>query len=257
MMNTIEKEKTILYYTILMLSLCNIATCKKNIPSLKLIPLTKNLSLEKKISTYKLYALPAILATTLIFNKKHIINHIKQYPCSCIATSCFILNFISDTFTKYQQINYVLNLFDYSKQFNKYIICATAVKNTMKQIATKNNSCLFCEQEFQNIITDKTFLSFQELEQFALNFLHQCITNIHQLHIDYPTDLDEHLYEFYKENITIKETLEIYKNDKELYPVLENFYNNPMQYYHILLTHLNILIKKHLQYMITNQYYLT
>lgn len=133
------------------------------------------------------------------------------------------------------------------------MLCAIAIKNTLAQIAKKDNNNSFTEEDFFSIITQDLPLSFHELELFIFECLHVCIKTIHTLHIQIHTDIEEQIYLLCKEHVTLEDVLKIYDEDQTFYPLLQELQKNPSQYYKKAAVELNTLIKEQFQYMIKHQ----
>lgn len=213
----------------------------------------EQLSLEKKISFYKLILIPSLIGSLLLYNKKNLLEGIKKNPFVVLVGGCIISNFYIDAAIKYREINDTMQLFQLSKTISRYLLYASAIKNTMLQVAKRDACCDFKEDVFLKMITNEIPLSFQELELFAFELLHSCIKTIHTLHIKIHTDIEEQIYLLCKEHIALEDILIFYENDAKIYPLLQKLQENPNQYYKNTALELNTLIKEQFQYMINRQ----
>lgn len=211
------------------------------------------LILEKNLSLSKLIVIPCLTCGMFLLHKKILLENIKQNPLLALVGASLFFNFMIDTIIKYKQIIHTLSLFQLSKIISRYLLYAIAIKNTMLQVAKKDNCCNFKEEDFFSTITHDLPLSFRELELFIFELLHTCIKAIHTLHIKIHTDVEEQIYLLCKEHVMLEDILRIYDNDQDLYPLLKNLQENPNQYYKNAAVELNTLIKEQFQYMIKHQ----
>ena len=218
----------------------------------QLLTCAKELNFEKKLSLSKLIIIPSITCYFLLYNKDSVIENIKKNPFFALISSCLLFSFIIDTTIKYKQINNTICLFELSKDMSRYILYAIAIKNTMIKLSRKDSNCIFCEEEFLKIITDKIPLSFNELEQLTSELLHNCLKTIYAMNIKIHTDLEEKIYLLCKEHVSIEDVLTIYNDDTECFNLLKIFLENPNESYKDVAFKLNSLIKDRFQYMINN-----
>lgn len=207
---------------------------------------------SKKISQANALFIPASLITVIAYNKQNLVNYISKNPITSLIGACLALHFTSEAVIKYKQIDHILKTFEHSQKINRYMMYAIAMKNTMTNISKKNNECRFYETEFFQNLTHQIPLSFQELEQLIVDTLQDCLNKMHELHLDIHSNLENRVYLLSKNHLTIEEVLQLSAQDPELYPLLENFYKSPYQYYQETLLRLNTLIKQHLDDMINN-----
>lgn len=253
------KNKFFFKFIIFLLFLNNTAFFTSSQKSFKLKPdeqinyCQKQLHLEKKFSTCKLVVIPSLICGIFWYNQKKLLENIKNNPLFLLVAACIISNFYIDAAIKYKEINETILLFQLSKIVSRYLLYAIAIKNTMLQIAKRDVCCDFKEDDFLNIITEEMPLSFQELELFIFELLHNCIKTIHAFHIKIHTDIEEQIYVLCKEHITLEDVLNLYKNDTKHYPFLQKLQENPNQYYKKAAHELNTLIKEQFQYMIKRQ----
>lgn len=192
-------------------------------------------------------ALVTVTASALIlYHKKTILYHTAKYPITSLAGACLICNFFCDSILKYQQIQRTLFLLEASQKINRYIMYAISIKNTMLQLCKKNTEYSFYEADFFQELTSQIPLSFQELEEFTIDILHNCIKEIQNLHIELQTDIDSKIYFLSKSHLTVEEALFISTQDQEIHDQLKHFYESPSHHYQATLLRLNSLIKKHL-----------
>ncbi|MFA5998501.1 MAG: hypothetical protein WC747_00575 [Candidatus Babeliales bacterium] len=209
-------------------------------------PVVNDLQIQQWLSKSRLIMIPTIVAIALYVKKESIANMIADYPLTFLATSCFACNYLIDTISKYRQINQTLNYFLFSQSMSRYMLCAMAIKNTMKQQCEIKNIS-FDEDDFFKAIQAETGHSFQELESFTFELINSSLHSISNLCIDmHKTDIEEKIYFLFKDKISIEQMLFLSKNDKKLHSELLKFYNNPEQQYQHITTTLCTLLKKHL-----------
>ena len=202
---------------------------------------------RQKLSKSRLIAIPAIVCATLLFNKNSIIESAKNSPIPFIAASCFLSNYIIDTFYKYQTINQTLDFFIFSQKMSHYMLCAMILKNTMsKKDEFKNIN--FKEEEFLTTIALQTGYSFEELEQLTIELLNNSLLSINGLCFDInTTELGEKVYFLFKDKVSMSQMLILSKDDKRLHNALLKFYTNPEKEYQDTLTTICSLLKNHLE----------
>ncbi|MCX5924511.1 MAG: hypothetical protein NTZ68_03755 [Candidatus Dependentiae bacterium] len=209
-------------------------------------PVVNDLQLQQWLSKSRLVIIPTIIAIALYVKKESMVDMIADYPLTFLATTCFTCNYLIDTFSKYRQINQTLNCFLFSQSMSRYMLCAMAIRNTMKeQREIKHIS--FDEHDFFKTIATETGHSFQELESFTFELINSSLHSISSLCIDInKTDIEEKIYFLFKDKISIEQMLLLSKNDKKMHSELLKFYNNPEQQYSHITTTLCALLKKHL-----------
>lgn len=214
------------------------------------IPMIHDLQQQQKTSLYRLALLPTILIVVAYFQSSNIQEMIYQHPVPFIAASYLLGNFLIDTFSKHKKINDTLQLLLFAQTMNHYMLSALAIKNSMQNIyITKNKS--FNEELFFHNLTKHTGYSFEELEQFVSEIIHNCLLFVHDLCINpYIENIHAHIYDLMKNKITIDQVLLLANNDKELYALLQQFNQNPEKNYELAVEKLGFLIKKHFDYFI-------
>lgn len=202
---------------------------------------------RQKLSKSRLVAIPAIVCATLLFNKNSIVESAKNSPITFIASSCFLSNYIIDTFYKYQTINKALKFFMFSQKMSHYMLCAMILKNTMGEQSEFKN-IHFKEEEFLTTIALKTGHSFEELEQLTIELLNNSLLSINGLCFDInTTSLGEKVYFLFKDKVSMGQMLLLSKHDKTLHDALLKFYASPEKEYNDTLTTICSLLKNHLQ----------
>lgn len=204
----------------------------------------KNITLEKLHHATKITFIPIFMTTFFIMYKENILKNVRNNPILASAGICFFINFIIDNFLNYKKITHILITFNHVKKIERYLIYAVAIKNTLQKIQTRNPNYYFKEQEYFNLLTKHTPLSFNELEELTFTMLNNISSTIEKLHIKIEYDIEANIYMLSKEHITLDDIQDLYKNDKEIYQDIKNFLQNSLNYYDTITTKLNYLITK-------------
>ena len=216
----------------------------------------KELAYKKKVVFNKLVYIPALIFSVCLLFQNSFIQSIKDNPILIMLTGSLLLNFILDAHLQYKRINQTLYLFKIYKKISRFLLFATALKNTMHQMCKNDPECPpFSEDEYFNIITQDIPLSFQELETLIFELLHNCIKSIHALHIKIHTDIEEQIYLLAKERIQLQEIQQLYVQDPDLYDDLQDLLQNPGQHYKKTAFKLNSAIKRYFKYMMQQHHH--
>ena len=215
-----------------------------------IVPVVKDLRLQKWISQCRCIIIPVIVAATLYFNKEKVVENIVQHPMPFALISYFLGNCIIDSVSKYRQINQTLDFFLFSQAMSRYMLCMLAIKNTMLRLkVTKGID--FNEQDFDAIIIKNTGYSIAELETFTFELLSSSIHSINNLCIDMNTiDIEEKIYFLFKEQIALEQMLVVCKDDAMIYAELTKFHDHPEEEYEFVIKKFCALVHQHFNYFI-------
>jgi hypothetical protein len=216
------------------------------------VPVAKDLQWQAKISKYRLIVIPGIVAFTLCCNQKKIFQMIESSPVSFALLAYLLGNFVIDSVTKYQQIDYALNFFLFAQKISHYTLCLFAIKNTMKKM-TLHNSESFNEQRFLSLIYENSGYSLEELEVYSIDLLNSSLYVVDKLCIDTnPISFEEKVYILRKEQISLEQILLLCTSDLVIHELLVKFHKNPESEFELVMKKICFLIRKHFNSFMKN-----
>lgn len=215
-----------------------------------IVPIAKNLRMQKLLSVCRVIVIPAIIAVTLYCNRQGVVESVVKYPLPFALTSYFLGNSIIDSISKYRQIRQALEFFEFSQTMNRYLLCMQAIKNSMKRLYISKN-IVFDEQEFFVKVQKYAGHTFEELEIFVQQVLSSSVQSINRLCIDMNISENEEKICFVcKDQITVEQMLLVCKDDVLIYSKLLKFFKYPEQEYESLIQSICILMQQHFEYFV-------
>ncbi len=238
-------------YIVLLISLC-LSTQAMQENQDKQTSLTQDLQIAKYVSLAKVTLISVACGSLFLYHQKQMLQTIKEYPFTYLATTLFTSNYFIDVYIKYKQMKKLLEYYIHLKALSRHMLYAIAIKNTMIQ-TSKKNFIEFNQHDFCNTITANIPLSFLELETLTTELLKNSTNAIKQLHIEASTDCTEQIYFLFKDNLSIEQALSLAQKEKSLYKKLQSFQIDPEKYYTSLIAELNYMIRKDLHYFLHEQ----
>ncbi len=90
--------------------------------------ITNDLKLHSQVSKARIGISAAILIAILCCGYKKIVKSFQDYPILLICVA-FFGNYCIDLFSKYRQIDKVLQFFSFAQAMSRYLLCLRAIKN--------------------------------------------------------------------------------------------------------------------------------
>ena len=214
------------------------------------LPIHKKLQLHDLLSKYRFSLSSLGIAAVLYCNYSVLIENFKKYPVLYFLMGYFLWNYIVDLTIKNCQLDQTKKIFLLSRAMSRNLLSIFAVRNTMQKLCVEQKKC-FNEQNFLNMIVQATGRSIEELESFTLELLKMSIHDMSALQSEmYASDIEEKIYFFCKDCITIKEMIVACKNDEDIYDLLVEFSLDPENYYEQTMYQLCYIFSKKFSYFL-------